>query len=62
MAEDVMTRAQAADYLQISLATLERWIGKGLIPVVKLGRRVLIRKAALDQVLREHERTRGAEP
>lgn len=56
MAAEVMTKAQARRYLHISLATLDRWIEKGLIPVVKLERRVLIRKAALDQVLRDHER------
>jgi excisionase family DNA binding protein len=56
MAADVMTKDQARRYLHISLATLDRWIEKGLIPVVKLERRVLIRKAALDQVLRDHER------
>jgi excisionase family DNA binding protein len=58
MAADVMTKAQASRYLHISLATLDRWIDKGLIPIVKLERRVLLRKAALDQVLRDHERRR----
>jgi excisionase family DNA binding protein len=62
MAADVMTKDQARRYLHISLATLDRWIDKGLIPVVKLERRVLIRKAALDQVLRDHERTKEATP
>jgi len=56
MAAEVMTKELARRYLHISLATLDRWIEKGLIPVVKLERRVLIRKAALDQVLRDHER------
>jgi excisionase family DNA binding protein len=60
MAEDVMTKAQAADYLHISIATLERWMRAGLVPVVTLPgrRRVLIRKEALDQVLRDHETRR----
>lgn len=58
MAADVMTKDQARRYLHISLATLDRWIDKGLIPVVKLERRVLIRKAALDQVLHDHEQVR----
>jgi excisionase family DNA binding protein len=58
MAEEVMTKAQAAHYLHISVATLERWMRAGLLPVVKLQgrRRVLFRKEALDQVLRDHER------
>jgi excisionase family DNA binding protein len=64
MAEDIMTKQQAAAYLHISVATLERWMRAGLLPVVKLQgrRRVLFRKAALDQVLQEAEgrRTPGA--
>jgi excisionase family DNA binding protein len=61
MAEDVMTKAQAAQYLHISVATLERWMRAGLVPVVTLPgrRRVLIRKEALDQVLRDHEQVRS---
>jgi excisionase family DNA binding protein len=64
MAEEVMTKQQAAAYLHISVPTLERWMRAGLLPVVKLQgrRRVLFRKAALDQVLREHESRRGPAP
>jgi excisionase family DNA binding protein len=61
MAADVMTKAQASRYLDISLATLDRWIDKGLIPIVKLERRVWLRKVALDQVLQAHE-TRRTRP
>jgi excisionase family DNA binding protein len=61
MADEVMTKQEAADYLKISLPTLERRIRAGVIPVVKFGRRVLLRKAALDQVLRDHERTHAPE-
>jgi excisionase family DNA binding protein len=64
MAEDVMTKAQAAQYLHISIATLERWTRAGLVPVVTLPgrRRVLFRKAALDQLLRDHERVATPAP
>ena len=57
MVDEVMTKAQAAQYLHISIATLERWMRAGLLPVVKFQgrRRVLFRKDALDQVLREAE-------
>jgi excisionase family DNA binding protein len=63
MSDEVMTKAQAAHYLHISLATLERWTRAGLVPVVKLQgrRRVLFRKAALDQMLRDHERAQRPE-
>jgi excisionase family DNA binding protein len=61
MAEEVMTKDQAAAYLHISMATLERWMRAGLLPVVKLAgrRRVLFRKVALDAVLQAHETRRG---
>jgi excisionase family DNA binding protein len=60
MVDEVMTKAQAAQYLHISIATLERWMRAGLLPVVKFQgrRRVLFRKEALDQVLREAEACR----
>jgi excisionase family DNA binding protein len=64
MADDVMTKAQAAEYLHISIATLERWTRAGVVPVVKLPgrRRVLFLKEALDQMLRDHQRGRGDDP
>jgi excisionase family DNA binding protein len=64
MADDVMTTAQAAAYLPISLATRERWTRAGVVPVVTRPgrRRVLFLKAALDQRLRGHQRGRGDEP
>jgi excisionase family DNA binding protein len=55
-APEVMTKKQACQYLHISLATLERWMAVERLPVVKLGRRVLFRKAALDALLQAHER------
>jgi excisionase family DNA binding protein len=55
-APEVMTKKQACQYLHISLATLERWMAAERLPVVKLGRRVLFRKAALDEILQAHER------
>ena len=56
MADDVMPKVQAAEYLHIHLASLERWTRAGMVPVVKLPgrRRVLFLKAALDQLLRDH--------
>jgi excisionase family DNA binding protein len=64
MADDVMTTAQAAQYLHIGLATLERWTRAGVVPVVKWPgrRRVLFRKEALEQRLRDHQRGRGDAP
>jgi excisionase family DNA binding protein len=44
MADEVMTMPEAAAYLKIHLATLKRWIREGVIPVAKIGRRVLVRQ------------------
>jgi excisionase family DNA binding protein len=58
MADEVMTMPEAAAYLKIHLATLKRWIQQGVIPVAKIGRRVLVRKQAVDEALRQHEQRR----
>jgi excisionase family DNA binding protein len=58
MADDIMTLPEAADYMRVHTATLRRWITQGLVPVAKVGGRVLVRKAALDEVVRQHEQRR----
>jgi excisionase family DNA binding protein len=58
MADEVMTMPEAAAYLKIHLATLKRWIREGVIPVAKISRRVLVRKQAVDEALRQHEQRR----
>jgi excisionase family DNA binding protein len=55
---EVMSRQEACAYVGVSLSTLERLIREGALPVVKLGRRVLIRKASLEAWLQAHERVR----
>jgi excisionase family DNA binding protein len=55
MQPDVYTRQQVCQRLQISLPTLERLIRRGELPIVKVGRRVLIRRQALDDFLRTRE-------
>ena len=57
MKPDVYTREQVRQRLQISLATLERLIRRGELPVVKVGRRVLIRRRTLEAFLRQREAT-----
>ena len=49
------TRQQVCERLQISLPTLERLIRRGELPVVKVGRRVLIRRQTLEAFLRQRE-------
>jgi excisionase family DNA binding protein len=58
MAEEVMTKKEVSAYLKISMPTLERWMRAGILPVVKLGRLVLLHKESLDAVLPQHEQWR----
>ncbi len=59
---EVMSRQEACVYLGVSLSTMERLIRAGALPVVKLERRVLIRKASLDAWLQAHEQIWEAKP
>jgi excisionase family DNA binding protein len=54
-----LDKKAAAAFLGIGLRTLERLIGRGEIPVVKLGRRVVIRVEALNVFLRAREHRRA---
>ena len=55
MKPETYTRHQVCERLQISLATLERLIRRGELPVVKVSRRVLIRRRTLETFLRQRE-------
>ena len=50
---DLLTRAEAAGYLRTTVGTLAVWACRGTppIPHIKLGRKVLYRRADLDRVL-----------
>jgi excisionase family DNA binding protein len=47
---------EAARYLGLQPSTLRRWIYERRFPVIKLGRRVLIRQEVLDELIRKGER------
>lgn len=53
-ARDNLTKEEAADYLRISRATLDRLVKKRLVPHAKLGKRVIFRKRDLDALLEKH--------
>ena len=44
-----------AQQLQISQSTLWRWIREGRLPIVRLGRRVLIKEEALQEFINQAE-------
>ncbi len=47
--------AMAARGLKVGQSTLRRWVREGKLPVVRLGRRVLIRPETLDEFVHERE-------
>jgi excisionase family DNA binding protein len=53
--ERLYTRKQACERLNCSLSTLERLIRRGEIPVVRMGRKILIRESALERWIEAHE-------
>ncbi len=52
----LMNVDDSARYLGLQPSTLRRWIYERRFPVVKLGRRVLIRQEVLDELIRHGER------
>ena len=53
--ERLYTRKEAIQRLNCSLSTLERMIRHREIPVVRMGRKILIRESALNRWIEEHE-------
>lgn len=54
--EKVLSKKEAAEYLRISVRTLERWVAAGIVPCFKgPGRngRVLFNKDSVDEVMAE---------
>jgi excisionase family DNA binding protein len=51
---DLMTAAEAAMYLRISLGTLRHWVCRRKIQFIKIGRTVRFRKAHLDRFISEN--------
>jgi excisionase family DNA binding protein len=51
--EEFLTVAEVAKLLKINEQTVRNWIDRGELPAVRAGRRVRIRRSALNQVLTE---------
>ena len=51
VAIDLMTRSEAARYLNVSQDTVKRWAAAGYIPEHRMGRTVRYRRTELDAVL-----------
>ncbi len=50
--DPLLTAAETAEILRVSLRSVRRWIADGAIPVVRLGRKVLIRRSDLRGTIR----------
>ena len=35
----------------VKITTIRRWIAKGLVPVVRLGRRVFVKESVIDRII-----------
>jgi excisionase family DNA binding protein len=57
--EEFLTVAEVATLLKVNEQTVRNWIDRGELPAVRAGRRVRIRRSALEQVLTE---VSGARP
>ena len=53
--ERLYTRKQSCERLNCSLSTVERLIRRGEIPVVRMGRKILIRESALERWIEAQE-------
>lgn len=55
----LLTRQDAADQLGVSLSTLTRLVRIHALPVVKVGRRTLVRPQAIEQFIDRNESYKG---
>jgi excisionase family DNA binding protein len=54
-----LNKKSAAAYLGIGLRTLDRLIARGELPTIWLGRRLIIRRDTLDELLKTREQREG---
>jgi excisionase family DNA binding protein len=55
MDERLLTRNEVCERLRCSMPTLDRMIKRGDLPVVRVGRRVLLRESTVNEWIRAHE-------
>ena len=56
MEERLLNKNEVCERLRCSLPTLDRMIRRGDLPVVRVGRRVLLRESTVNEWIRTHER------
>jgi excisionase family DNA binding protein len=55
MDERLLNKQEVCERLRCSLPTLDRMIRRGELPVVRVGRRVLLRESTVNEWIRSHE-------
>lgn len=45
--DELMTKSETADYLKISMPTLDAWVGEGIIAAYRLGGRVYFKRCEI---------------
>jgi excisionase family DNA binding protein len=53
--EPLYTRKEAIERLHCSMSTLEKLIRQGDLPVVRMGRKILIRESTIQRWIEAHE-------
>ena len=53
---DYMNYGEVAAYIRVSETTLKRWVRQGIIPCIKIQRRVLFNRNDVMHCLRKHKR------
>jgi excisionase family DNA binding protein len=61
MDERLLNKQEVCERLRCSLPTLDRMIRRGEFPVVKVGRRVLLRESTINEWIRTHEQRSSPE-
>lgn len=52
--KQLLTLAQVADRLQVSMSTLRLWVDEGEFPIVRIGRSIRVRPEDLEAYIEAH--------
>ena len=50
--KELYSATETSEVLRVSLSTVRSWIHRGRLPVIKLGRRIMVRKVVIDEILK----------
>jgi excisionase family DNA binding protein len=60
MSERLLNKREVCEQLRCSPSTLERLIRRGELPVVRIGRRVVLRESTVNAWIKAHEQRKEA--